>query len=78
VDIARSRAKVASTIESLLCGRLLIPKIRIVNRHQQLHHFLKKNGARLGKTSCYPLPPPTWFPKPTSVPMSILILSPID
>ncbi|AES75784.1 hypothetical protein MTR_6g059580 [Medicago truncatula] len=35
-------------------------------------------GARLGKTSCSPLPPPTRFPKPISVTTSIPVLSPMD
>jgi len=44
VDIAKSREKLHRLVESLLRWRLLIPKIRIVNRHchQQLHHSLKK------------------------------------
>ena len=60
VDIVRSRGNITRLVESLLRGRLLIPKIRIVNchYHQQLHH-LKEKGARLGKTSHSPLPPPT-------------------
>jgi len=51
VDIVRSRGNITRLVESLLRGRLLIPKIRIVNYHcyQQLHHFLEKEVLVLVK-----------------------------
>jgi len=86
VDIARSRAKVASTSR--------IPSSREVVDSQNLDiqpsppsttsSFSKRKGARFGKTSRSPLPPPTRFPKPIPIPKPILvptsisILSPID
>jgi len=36
--------------------------------------FKRKKGARLGKTSLSPLPPPTWYPKPKPIP----VMRPID
>jgi len=36
------KEKLHRLVESFLRGRLLIPKIQIVNRHQELHHFLEK------------------------------------
>jgi len=36
------KEKLNRLVESLLRGRLLIPKIRIVNRHRQLHHLKEK------------------------------------
>ena len=36
--------------------------------------FKRKRGARLGKTSLFPLPPSTWYPKPKV----ILVMRPID
>jgi len=35
--------------------------------------FPKRKGARLGKTSRFPLPPPTRFPKSTPVPKPISV-----
>ena len=62
------KEKLHRLVESLLRGRLLIPKIRIVNRHhhQELHHLKEKKGVCLGKTS---LPPPTRYPKPKPIPV---------
>ncbi|AES75782.2 hypothetical protein MTR_6g059560 [Medicago truncatula] len=80
VDIARSRAKVAST------SRISSSWKRVDSRNSDSQpspspttsSFPKRKGARLGKTSRSPLPPPTRFLKPISAPKPIPVLSPID
>ena len=49
VDIARSRAKVALTSRIPSSWERVDSKIRIVNRHQQRHHFLKGKVSVLVK-----------------------------
>jgi hypothetical protein len=77
-------------IESLLRENVLIPNFRIVRSSPTMSSFPKRKGARIGKTSCSPLPTPTRFPKlillpkpnpvpkPIPVPTSNNVLSPID
>ena len=86
VDIARCRAKVASTsriTSSWECVDSQNPDSQL-SPSPTTSSFPKRKGALLGKTSCSPLPPPTRFPKstpvpkPILVPTSILVLIPID
>ncbi|AES75780.1 hypothetical protein MTR_6g059540 [Medicago truncatula] len=79
VDIARSRAKVAST------SRISSSWKRVDSQNSDSQpspspttsSFPKRKGACLGKTSRSLLPPPTRFLKPISAPKPIPVMSPI-
>ena len=77
VDIARSRAKVTSTSRIPSSSEVVDSQ----NPDSQLSQspttssFSKKKGARLGKTSRSPLPPPTRYPKPIPVPIGSNVYS---
>jgi len=78
VEIARSRAKVASTSQIPSSWERIDSQYPDSQLSPTTSSFPKRKGARLGKTSRSPLPPPTRFPKSTPVPTSIPVLSPID
>jgi len=86
VEIARSRAKVAS-ISRIYSSWECVDSQNLDSQPSlspTTSSFPKRKGARLGKTSCFPLPPSTRFPKSTQVPKPILVptsipvLSPVD
>jgi len=79
VDIARSRAKVAST------SRIPSSWERVDSQNPDSQpspspttsSFSKRKGPRIGKTARSPLPPRTRFPKPIMVPKPIPVQKPI-
>ena len=79
MDIARSRAKVAST------SRIPSSWERVDSQNPDSQpspspttsSFSKRKGPRIGKTARFPLPPRTCFPKPIMVPKPIPVQKPI-
>jgi len=82
VDIARSRGKI--TLTSRIPSSWEVVDSQNPDNQPSpsptTSSFSRKRGARLGKTSLSPLPPPTRYPKPEpiSVPTSISVITPID
>jgi len=72
VNIARSRGKVTSTSRIPSSWEV----VDFQNPDSQpspsptTSSFKRKRGARLGKTSFSPLPPPTRYPKPKAIPVN--------
>ena len=73
VEIARSRAKVASTSRIPSSWEHVDSQNLDSQPSPTTSSFPKRKGARLGKTSRFPLPPPTRFPKSTPVPKPISV-----
>jgi len=76
VDIARSKEKITST--SRIPSSWEVVDSQNPNSQPSpsttTSSFKRKRGARLGKTSLSPLPPPTRYPKPKA----ISVMTPID
>jgi len=76
VDIARSKGKITST--SRIPSSWEVVDSQNPNSQPSpsptTSSFKRKKGARLGKTSFSPFPPPTRYPKPKLIP----VMRPID